>query len=335
MVKIKKMKHVYKIFLPSTTLVVLVMTAVSCGESGHNKVAEGLPEDVRPVAEAIINDSPSLFASVVSYPIERPYPLKNVKDSSEMVKYYPTLVDEGMKKAVVESPDSAWTEDGWRGWTLLDGSYFYIDSGKIYEVTYISHREHEMLDSLQNEEIATLEPSLQAGWLPVMCIKDTNSGQLFRIDSQEGTNPTIYRLAGYAPDADLSGAPAFILYGTLELEGSMGNRFFHFSDEEGTTADFSPDMVSVDEDPGMIIDEKGAAHKYKTKADYWLDHVKYKKKAVSKYRVNAEGKTGFSVRNGDEVHTSLSDKTLQKSLMIDSIEKTKTKDTEITSDSIE
>lgn len=277
----KIMKLIPYIF-PAVTIAITSGVLLPACSNSDKKKCDNLPDEVRPVAIAIIDDSPSEFASVVSYPVERPYPLKNVEDSAEMVKYYPTLVDEPIKKAVAEAPDSAWQQMGWRGWTLGDGSYFWIDSGKIYEVSYVSQREHAMLDSLQNLEISTLEPSLQAGWIPVACIKDTESGELFRIDTQDATNPPIYRLAGYKSEEDLSGQPSIILYGSLDLEGSMGNRFFRFSDEEGTTAEYSPDIVSDEDQPEIEIDRKGTSHRYKAKPDYWLDHVKSKKLASNK-----------------------------------------------------
>ena len=111
------------------------LSLCACSEKRTDNLNEGLPQEIREIAIAIIKDSPQEFASVISYPIERPYPLKNVKDSTEMVKYYPTLMDDTIKKAVKESPDSAWQYCGWRGWTLNNGSYFWIDDGKIYEVT--------------------------------------------------------------------------------------------------------------------------------------------------------------------------------------------------------
>ena len=269
------------IFPAVTTALVSGVFLPACSNSNKNR-CENLPEDVRPVAIAIIDDSPSEFASVVAYPIERPYPLKNVEDSAEMVSYYPTLVDDTIKKAVIEAPDTAWQQMDLRGWTLGDGSYFWIDSGKIYEVSYISKREHEMLDSLQNLEISTLNPSLRAGWIPVACIRDTESGELFRIDTQDATNPPIYRLAGYKPDEDMSGEPSLILYGYLDLEGSMGNRFFRFSDDDGTTAEYSPDIVSDEDQPEIEIDHKGTSHRYKAKPDYWLDHFKSKNLSIHK-----------------------------------------------------
>ena len=48
-----------------------------------------------------------------------------------MVAYYPTLIDDTLKKTIEEAPDSTWQEQGWRGWTLYDGSYIWIDNGKF------------------------------------------------------------------------------------------------------------------------------------------------------------------------------------------------------------
>ena len=250
----------------------------SCNREKERKDTSSLPEEVRPIADAIIDDSPTKFAAVVSYPMERPYPLKNVKDSAEMVKYYPKIVDKTLKKAVEEAPDSVWQNQGWRGWTLSNGSYFWIDDGKIYAMSYVSKEENTMLDSLRNEEISTLEPSMQAGWSPVLCVIDTVSNAIFRIDSQEDTNPPIYRLAGYADTTDLSASPNIILYGHLDLEGTMGNRFYEFTDSIGdVTAHYAPDAVSDEEEPVIEVDTKGNMKKYPAKPDYWLDHVRIRK----------------------------------------------------------
>ncbi|MDE5874672.1 MAG: hypothetical protein K2H15_03415, partial [Muribaculaceae bacterium] len=75
-------------------------------------------------------------------------------------------------------------------------------------------------------------------------------------------------------DTDLSGNPTIILYGSLELEGSMGNRFYYFSDESGTTALYSPDITDDALSPEIEIDRNGKAKKYGAKPSYWLDHVK-------------------------------------------------------------
>lgn len=264
--------------LPLLAGITIGFFTISCSHEKPKRDTSSLPEEVRPVADAIIEDSPEKFASLVSYPMERPYPLKNVKDSAEMVNYYPTIVDKTLKKAVEEAPDSVWEQQGWRGWTLANGSYFWIDDGKIYAMSYVSQEENTMLDSLRYEEIASLEPSMQLGWSPVLCVIDTVNNAIFRIDSQEDTNPTIYRLAGYADTTDLSASPNLMLYGHLDLDGTMGNRFYEFTDSIGEiTAYYAPDIVSDDEEPAIEVDRKGNTRKYPAKPDYWLDHVKIRR----------------------------------------------------------
>ncbi len=270
-----------KIFLlPLLAGMTIGFFTLSCSHEKIKRDTSSLPEDVRPVADAILEDSPEKFASIVSYPIERPYPLRNINDSAEMVKYYPTIVDKTLKKAVEEAPDSVWQQQGWRGWTLANGTYFWIDEGKIYAMSYVSQEENTMLDSLRNEEISTLEPSMQPGWSPVLCVIDTVSNAIFRIDSQEDTNPPIYRLAGYADTTDLSAAPNLVLYGHLDLDGTMGNRFYEFTDSIGDiTAYYAPDVTSDEEEPAIEVDRKGKMKKYHAKPGYWLDQIKFRKNA--------------------------------------------------------
>lgn len=272
------MKTKMNILPTIATAMILGAMLAACSGRQKKPLPPDLPEEVRPAAQAIVSDSPSEFAAAVAYPLARPYPLKDISDSTEMVKYYSTLVDDTLKKTVAEAPDSAWQEMGWRGWTLYNGTYFWIDSGKIYAVDYLSPREAEILDSLRHEEIATLEPSLQTGWTPVLCVIDSDDGAIFRIDSKNDsvTSPDtlVYRLAGYSADIDLSGRPAIILYGNLDMEGSMGNRFYHFSDSTGTTADYSPDICGdSDTIPALEVGKGGKLKKYHARPGYWLDQV--------------------------------------------------------------
>ncbi|MDE6076257.1 MAG: hypothetical protein K2G29_00875 [Muribaculaceae bacterium] len=264
--------HILPIF--SGALIALSIAA-GCSRADKKTDHTSLPDDVKPAATAIISDSATKFAAAINYPLERPYPLPDIKDSAEMVSYYPTLIDDSIKNIVNTSADSLWIEDGWRGWTLDDGSYMWIDSGKVYQINYVSKRENQLLDSLRNEEISSLEPSLRKGWIPVLCIVDSVSGRIFRIDSDESVTPPQYRLAGYAADSDLSGLPTLVLYGTLDMEGSMENRFYHFEDSVGNSADYSPDIVSEEDTmPEIQFSRHGKIDRYKVKRGYWLEHVK-------------------------------------------------------------
>lgn len=252
---------------------VCCLAAVSCGRESRNS-HDRLPEEVKPVAIAIMADSPSSFASAVTYPLERPYPLKDVKDSVEMVEYYDVLVDDSLKNTVKEAPDTLWSQYGWRGWTLGDGSWIWIDDGKIYAVNYLSGKEKAMLDSLRKKEISSLEPSLQGSWTPVLCVVDTIGGNIFRIDSDSLTDANTYRLAGYKAGTNLNGKPSLVLYGTLDLQGSMGNRFYHFADSVGNNAEYSPDLIEEDSVPEIEVTHQGNPQRYKVVPTYWLDHIR-------------------------------------------------------------
>lgn len=247
----------------------------ACTDTKNRIERPDLPPQVRPVAEAILNDDSVMFAELMYYPIARPYPLRDVEDKDAMTSYYPTLVDEPLRHAVEVAADTAWHDDGWRGITLDNGQYMHIDDGRVYSIDYISQRESQMLDSLRTAEIQSLEPSLRDGWVPVACVIDTVSHAIFRIDFKRDTEPQVYRLAGYAAGTNLSGAPTIILFGTLELDGSMGNRFYHFSDQEGTTAEYEPDTCSDEDSPSIRIDHNGSERRYRAKPGYWLDHIRH------------------------------------------------------------
>lgn len=254
--------------------IILGAAVASCGHKPKEVSHANLPEDVRPAAESIINDSPERFAGTVAYPLDRPYPLRNITDSASMVKYYHTLIDDSLKRKIKESPDTLWQQQGWRGWTLGEGDFLWIDAGKIYSINYVSRRENHMLDSLRRSEIASLNPKLRGNWTPVACVVDSTSGAIFRIDSRTQADSTVYRLAGYAAGQNLSDTPTIVMYGSLDVEGSMGNRFYHFRDSVGNMAEYSPDFDSEDSVPSIEVDRKGKAMKYHAKPGYWLDHVK-------------------------------------------------------------
>lgn len=294
-----KFKRIQNIIIPAGLAVAGVLAVASCREKETTPaIRNDLPEEVKSVAMAIIENSPEEFAAGMNYPIERPYPLKDVKDSSEMVKYYPVLVDDSLKNMVRESPDTAWQQNGWRGWTLDNGSFLWIDSGKAYAINYISKRETQILDSLRVKEIATLEPSMQVGWTPVLCVIDTIDGAIFRIDTDTLFDGKRYRLAGYRMDDDLSGEPTILLYGQLDEEGTLCSRFYHFSDSIGNSADYSPDVVAEpDSLPEIEVKKNGKMKRYRVRPDYWLDQFEHRRRKMRADSVRHELAVGISLKS--------------------------------------
>ncbi|MDE6378204.1 MAG: hypothetical protein K2K72_05610, partial [Duncaniella sp.] len=71
----------------------IILSTLVGGCSRPSDNTRSVPDEVRPVAEALLADSAAAFASAVSYPLDRPYPLHAIEDSVQMVNYYPTMVD--------------------------------------------------------------------------------------------------------------------------------------------------------------------------------------------------------------------------------------------------
>lgn len=272
------MKTSSKTYIMVSLAALSVFPLMSCGHKEEEKVVEHkeLPAEVKPVAEAIIDDSPQKLAAATSFPIERPYPIPNIMDSSQLVSYYPVLIDDSLKNTIRSSADSLWHSEGWRGWTLNEKALLWIDEGTLYAIDYVSKKEHHLLDSLRHEEIATLEPNMQGGWIPVACMVDTVGGAVFRIDTDTLISTNAYRIAGYSRDAELSGTPTILLYGDLELEGTINSRIYHFNDSIGNSATYTPDVAEDDSVPAVELTRKGETRQYYVIPAYWLELNKVK-----------------------------------------------------------
>lgn len=230
------------------TLISFIATGTmlcSCGGKSSNasvsdsiEVNDSLPVDVTDIVKAVANDDSISFSSHVNYPLERPYPLHDIQNETEMKAYYPVLVDDSLRKVIAKSSTSEWSEAGWRGWTVKDGQYLWID-GDVYSVNYLSSREKLMKDSLVKKEKASLHAKLRSGWTPQWVMEDVTEGTVYRIDADSvslassdpnATDGGIYRLAVYQKGGDLSRHPERVLRGTRKAEGSMGSTFYYFSD---------------------------------------------------------------------------------------------------------
>ena len=216
--------------------VILSLAIASCSAGGNRSGSsyELLPDDDyrRLIAKAIINDDPGMFASLCRYPIEREYPLHDIEDSAMMVKYFPTLVDDSLKRVISESTPDDWGEFGWRGSSLADGEYIWCDEGVIYSIPYQSAREKSLLDSLMRSYYAFMPSRYASGWKPETCYTDS-VGTVYRIDRKENGEEYLLTTIRQKDGAiDLSTARS--LPGTLEIQGSAATHVYSFSDNDST-----------------------------------------------------------------------------------------------------
>lgn len=251
------MKHcrLYSWMILSALIGSFVITACA---SDHKKQQEAnykqflandsIPDVLKNIVKAVYTNDTSLLANQVSYPLQRPYPLKDIKDKNEFKAYYTVLVDDSLRNVILSSTPSDWQEFGWRGYSLYDGSYVWV-ADSLYAVNYISKREKVLIDSLTNVEIKSLPSQLGAGWSPVLTLVSNDNSRLYRIDRHPADNTDadfLYRLSIYdfndSPE-NLLKMPEKILNGTESVEGSANIISYVFKDKAGNQYVIFPEDV--------------------------------------------------------------------------------------------
>lgn len=206
--------------------------------------SDSIPTPVKKLVRAVADNDSDGFASLVSYPLQRPYPLRDINSRDEMKRYYRQLVDDSLRKVITRSRPDKWSEYGWRGWSLEDGRYIWVDD-YIYDVQYISQKEQKTMDSLSREEEKSIPESLRPGWRPTLCLHDDARGTVYRIDKRTRSHRKHgghhYRLAVYMPGSDLRDVPAELLEGMMENEGTAGSVIYRFHDRSGAETLIEPE----------------------------------------------------------------------------------------------
>lgn len=292
----------------ATTLAIAVAPSCTRSSAAGNETAKDdgsqpsdLPAAVVTVSKSIAAGDPKGFASIVSYPLSRPYPIKDIADSAAMIEYFPILVDDSLRNIIANARPERWNENGYRGWTLDNGEYIWIDDS-IYSVNYTSVAEQALRAMLVREEIESLAQPMRPGWTPAFCLYGVDNGNVYRVDvsisdrrpgagladsTSSGDEPVltypdnrtagedgVYRLAIYQRGDDLRGQPSALMTGRMAIEGSVGTRVYYFRDERGDSAQYVYDQIADEDIPEIIIVKSGQHPRHdKVKRAYWRDYL--------------------------------------------------------------
>lgn len=259
-----------KFLIPAVAIACLPALCDCSGSSVKQSLPDlsSLPDNVAGVSISVYNNDSVAFASLVQYPLSRPYPLRDIADSAQMVAYYPIMVDDSLRSMAVNA-DPGWSEYGWRGWALDDGAVWVGEDG-IYAVPYMSEAEKKNYDALVEKEMATLPADMQKGYVPVGCFREINGTTVYRIDRKEGTDS--YRLAVYGKGA-VRTAPDRVFTGKRVVEGSANNEHYSFSDGKADAV-LVPEPMSYDEMPSVWIGDVNNGAETAITPVYWLDLVR-------------------------------------------------------------
>lgn len=269
-----------QIFFPLLLIFIPVFMA-SCDRNGNSSVntpieqSTRLPVQVKQLVSFVGANNPDSFANLVAYPLQRPYPLHDINDATEMRKYYHTMVDDSLRNVIARSTPLQWNEYGWRGWTVRNGEYIWLDS-LVYDIPYISQAELADIRKLRAKEINSLAPGLRSSWIPVTTLI-ADSGAVIRIDARQDADPAsadALRLLVYKKGSDLHGMPSITMSGHLETEGSALYSLYMFRDKEGNDAIIDIQPADSSQPRLTYRSVHGDISELDLHRGYWLDLLK-------------------------------------------------------------
>ena len=142
----------------------------------------GSSANIMTITKSIVDGDAKKLASLTLFPIERRYPLRDIKDRADMVRRFNLVFDAGFRKKMQSAKPSDWHSYGWRGYCYGDSSELWVyDSLTI--INYYSPQEKNLYGQLVKKEMNSLHASLKGnGWYPYSCYKDITDGSVIRID---------------------------------------------------------------------------------------------------------------------------------------------------------
>lgn len=244
------------------------------------------------------------LVTMMEFPIRRKYPLHDIKDANEFTQRFDEIFDEAFRKRMARQNPAEWHNHGFRGYCYgKNGDLWVYD--KLYIIDYYSPQEHKRYEQLVKEEMGSLHKSLSGGdWWPYGCFK-TDNGNIIRVDYAKRKvfnaknmhvasvakdsmqlqpiklrGDEVLRMAIYTKGSDLHGIPTLIMYGRVEISGTICARDHQFTDEKGNCVTFG-DPFHEKEDLSMFSEAEISrklhqpySYECKLTPCYWLDLVK-------------------------------------------------------------
>ena len=175
--------------------------------------------------ECIQSQNKEKLSRMISFPLNREYPIPQIKNKQDFFNRYTEIFDAGLIKMIVTSkPAKDWTARGKSGLMLLNGQVWLNLEGKLLAVNYQSKHEKSKTEELIEAEKSQLHESMRDFRRPV-CQIETTSYRI-RIDELgEGK----FRYASWPVHSKKSDKPeTTIKKGKLVIDGSTGNRSYVF-----------------------------------------------------------------------------------------------------------
>jgi len=175
--------------------------------------------------ECIQSQNKEKLSRMISFPLNREYPIPQIKNKQDFFNRYTEIFDAGLIKMIVTSkPAKDWSTMGKSGLMLLDGQVWLNLEGKLLAVNYQSKHEKSETEELIEAEKSLLHKSIRDFRRPV-CQLETSFYRI-RIDELgEGK----FRYASWPLHSKMNDQPeTMIKKGKMVIDGSSGNRSYVF-----------------------------------------------------------------------------------------------------------
>ena len=263
---------------------------------GDQKVS-GSTVHIMAIMKSIADGDAKKLASLTIFPIERRYPLPDIKDYADMVRRFNSVFDAGFRKKMKSAKPSDWHSYGWRGYCYGDSSELWVyDSLTI--INYYSPQERRLYGQLVKKEMNSLHASLKGnGWYPYTCYKDITDGSVIRIDIRDRKEmneenfhkdgvallyPQLqafkvrgdeeFRLSIYTKGSALNGKPQTVMNGHVDIGGSANMMDYVFKKENSEIE--LGDSFYEDGKQLINIKKNDQELSHEIKKCYWLELIK-------------------------------------------------------------
>ena len=208
----------------SILTLLLITLSLTDGYSQLSKTEyEGLVEYF---VDCIKNTNIDKLDSIISYPIQRPYPIPHIRNKQELKNRYSEIFDDSLTSLIANSNiKEDWSDMGWRGIMLHNGIVWLDYDGRLITTNYNSDKEKTIEEKWINYERELLHTDLKDFKKPIHTIETDRF--IVRVDLLENKK---YRYASWSIDSDLSSIPDLVINnGEWTPDGSGGNHQFTFT----------------------------------------------------------------------------------------------------------
>ncbi|MGE8380672.1 MAG: hypothetical protein ACN6PN_20050 [Sphingobacterium sp.] len=243
-------------------LIVMLLT-YGFGQAQDNEINASKKAKINTMISLFKQKNFDAISTIINYPLKRENPIPDIKTPKEFKQRSHEVFDQVLLDLIAGSKTEQWTEVGWRG-IMLDNGTIWIDNdmGKITAINYQSPFEKKLKQTLIQQQKNQVHSSLKQFKNPVYTIRTEK--YLIRVDELANGK---YRYASWKIGNKENARPDIVLNnGKLDFAGSGGNHVITFTNGDYTYKIYrniiaeknaSDITLNVEKDNRKILSQRG------------------------------------------------------------------------------